>query len=129
MTVDLSTAKAGQIAHFRCGGSAKILEVENLVIMFENYGAGEWWSFSFLRSEKSPWAIIRLEDPPFGWKDVRPGMAFSSGNKEITGHFIGFSKNGEAVLELVNPDKLTYASWYTTNLTRMPEHDFEARKP
>lgn len=80
--MDLSKAKAGQIAHFRCGGSAKIEDNEKgadgcRVITF----SGCTWSNytqdgEYKGGTNHPFNIIRLEEPTFDWKDVKPGMAF-----------------------------------------------------
>ena len=73
--VDLKNAREGQIAYFICGGSAKIIKTEGVAMQFEG-GVGEWWSHQFLSSRSSPFSIVRLEDAPFEWKHIKPGMAF-----------------------------------------------------
>lgn len=91
MTVDLSKVKAGQIVHFRCGGSAKInlaqYTYQKYVCHFENdnchyvyNNCHHVYNVNGTKSDDiSPFDIIRIEDPTFDWKDVKPGMAFKDG--------------------------------------------------
>jgi hypothetical protein len=85
MTVDLSKARAGQIAHFRCGGKANITEIKPMslesgavTISFDGHG------YKTYHKDGIGWAdcdiglanIIRIEQPVFDWSTVKAGMCF-----------------------------------------------------
>jgi len=108
--VDLSRATKGTIAHFRCGGSAVIEEIEirwtkaNHIgrrIRFQDssnetcYANARYgWSYTDTGSgvveTLSPFDIIRLDEPPFDWENAINGMAFELVDGQIA-HYVGKS--------------------------------------
>lgn len=84
MTVDLTKARPGMIAKFRCGGEWVISESIALGhgVSLKFVGSNVQFGFCgingrYLHNDHTPFDIIELIDPPFDWKDVRPGMAFT----------------------------------------------------
>lgn len=127
--VDLSNAKAGQIAHFRCGGKAEIsrkfsginLGVESCVINYQSDGR-----YGGILSG-SPFDIIRLEDPPFDWKDVKPGMAFLR-HGEIFYYVAEHLYNKEmAVFACPESSPAVYDGLSKIYFERIPERDIEVK--
>lgn len=140
--VDLSKAKAGQIVHFRCGGSAKIesLLIQDKVyigftevtrLMDEYYHNGRLVPSDAPMSHKHPFDIVRIEDPPFDWKDVKPGMAFQLGcESDNICWFVGLSSLGDKVVfeQSKGRDVLWYARPYP-GYSRIPDHDKKPGRP
>ncbi len=105
MTVDLSKAKAGDVAHFRCGGKAEILAINPTHasgsirdISFKSDGCNEAqddWSFfstGYISATDwpEPFDIIKIEPKPFDWSECRNGMAFKVGKVyDGSWHFVG----------------------------------------
>lgn len=131
MTVDLSKAKPGMIAKFRCGGQA-VIDKTHYKELTHSYA---FW-FKGLDSNENYFEdgmvhpsshklldIIALEEPPFDWKDVKPGMAFrDGGNYKL--YYIG--KNFQRELPCFcteTGDVLTISNF--KHFTRAPEHDIK----
>ena len=136
MSVDLSKAKPGMIAKFRCGGEAVIERmVDDNIIQFKDYSAtgrgmhSRWFNkgqYDHVKDLNHPFDIVALEEPPFGWKDVKPGMAFLVRRDDeisFVGHWVGWTRDRSACIQ---PTGQARPEVYTTGiLKRAPEHDIQ----
>ncbi len=126
--VDLLKAKIGDIAHFKCGGSAKIIKVAPTMMAFNltSVDSIEWWSHEFLSQVSSPFEITRIEVPPFDWTTVKPGMAFHSDGELYI--FIGnqmLISNGNDLCGIFQSTSCTsnIRNIHRNHVIRAPEHD------
>lgn len=132
MTIDLTKAKPGWIAHFRCGGSAEITKMYGgQTLLFGDGGYTHTVAYTQDGAAnipyKSPFDIIKLEQPPFDWATVKPGDAFVC--HDATLYFIADPNPGIAILSNRDPKK-TFSNQHILqidkfNLTRAAEHDIE----
>ncbi len=129
MTVDLSKAKAGQIAHFRCGGSAKITKMINAHnVSFDD--SGTYYSLSGkygASQDERVFDIIRLEETPFDWKDEKPGIAFLRKNEVY--HYVGESLEESTCAIFMCPESYcTIYDGFSKHLfERSPSHDIQVK--
>ncbi len=128
--VDLSKARSGQIAHFRCGGNAKIKYYSGNVgdkfgIGFDGLTTVFFKDGAYGCSQNSPFDIIRLEDPPFDWKDVKPGMAFKITNFNDIYVYIGMSQSSNTGCAVLQNKYIgsSFQTCHTNHLIRTPDHD------
>jgi len=132
--VDMKQAVAGSTVHFRCGGSAVVTGIEQVIdrlshmVQFDKSSQGvRYYDNGQYSPIDTPFDIIRIEPPQFKWEDVKRGMAFIPLGKNYHGYFIGYDMDGFAVLDLCHiphdkrdEDLLAVKIGY---LTRSPEHD------
>ena len=143
--IDLSKAKPGDTVHFRCGGSAVIAYVATdnsmmrpLRINFAGYmGECEYNSDGVNKKFHQLLDVIRIEQRPFDWKDVKPGMAFKEKYKGAIWLYSGPSiikdndgnyflhHNGANFQGKTNLSEYQWISF--PNMTRAPEHDIEVQ--
>lgn len=126
MTVDLSKAKPGMIAKFRCGGQAVIEEVNR----YQDYASyisfkGEDYCQDYkndgyrrFSGSVSLFDIIALEEPPSDWANVKPGDRFKHVRYDMLCEFIGKNSRGCYVLTVPWLGSNYYAGW------EHPEQDF-----
>lgn len=135
MCVDLSKAKPGMVAKFRCGGEALIDYTtpcgNDFYIKFKNSGGDgigdlSWTKDGFTASHKTDtiFDIIELVEPEFDWSTVKPGMAFRFQNRVLRVQK-GDSANGYAYEELKGNGWI--GSEAIKEYERAPEHDIEVK--
>lgn len=136
MSIDLSKAKPGMIVKFACGGEATIEGVGAGGFKFKHYSMVQHYLSDgrVYPNGSSLCDIVGLEEPPFDWKDVKPGMAFAthaSHYAEFIFLFVGWNVTSEyrnhAVFQSVKRFNRDYAAGfyqYTRDeVFRVPEHD------
>lgn len=135
--VDLTKVTVGQIAHFRCGGKARITKIdESMPTRAFIFDEGDiFWSMPrngviSVAATPSPFDIIRIEDPPFDWDNVKQGMAFnltpqlSLNTYRYVVHYVGRTNNGMVFENNSHPDspKLEY-HFLGEDMERAPTFD------
>ncbi len=133
MTIDLSKAVAGMTVHFRCGGSAKIVGVHltlyGVFLYFDGVRSERYKNDGIWSSEETLWDIIRIEDPPFEWKYVKPGMAFTYCYPGMDNEVVYYTWHS------YNEPRFSMAKWdcpqslELSYLTRCPARDQPAEIP
>ena len=136
-TVNLKNLKAGDTVHFRCGGSAEVIEQLGLLgtdyvrLYFTDQGSPMTYflngSYDF--NIGHPLDIIKITPKAFDWADAKPGMAFKHNEGSKGFYFVAhdpsnkdcaiFSTAYSPVLGFKEIDFMPY------NLLsiRAPEHD------
>lgn len=134
---DLTTLRAGDSVHFRCGGSAIASSHSGQKpggYIKVSFDGGDVCSHKFTPEGKfngsylHPFDIISIEPKPFDWSEVKPGMCFTDYDGRNV-WIIGRHPRGGFVAStsktLVCTDQLIFV--YEEKLTPCPEHDIEAR--
>ncbi len=134
-SVDLSKAKVGQIAHFRCGGKGVISKVAAKNIYFNDCGTYYDFNGSYGGSSTHRlFDIIRLEDPPFDWSMAKAGMAFKVIGEETTywrtAYFLSRIPEFDDIVLMTNDSRFlahtgTFSTWTKSKLVRAPECDIQ----
>lgn len=136
--IDLSKAKAGDIAKFRCGGQATICEIKAKVcgwfeISFNEVSASEEYRKDGLgyAGQTSSYDIIEIVQAPevFDFTKAKWGMAFLSKRTGETLYFIGKRIGGGVWFSggsSTNSIQAFLENYIVENFSRTPEHDAES---
>lgn len=134
MTIDMTKAVKGATVHFRCGGSAKVSNIQadkhplaglRYITGIEDGGVYFYQESGLYSGDGlSPFDIIRIDPPAFDWATVRTGMCFreSGGDRDL--YYIG--TNPTSVDQIILKSSANNFYWGKRDkFTRIPEYDIE----
>lgn len=142
--VDLSKVRKGMIAHFRCGVAIKIVEARQIDVIEKGVHFGMDIKFEGEIGGKGvtyendgrvdcgishPFDIIRLEEPPFDWKDVEAGFGFECISTGNTGTYVGPNLHGNNGVWLQSTiQQMILTAYKRDYLKRRPDLDIPKEK-
>jgi len=129
-SVNMKQAVAGSTVHFRCGGSAVVTGIEQVIdrlshmVQFDKSSQGvRYYDNGQYSPIDTPFDIISIDPPPFKLEDLRSGMAFNIVGCNGLRFYVGKSVMTEQrFFETSSGEVFGFLNSIET-LTRAPEHD------